>query len=105
MTVEVDGVPIGKEAKRYFLCSINHVALLVLFEDNKGRKVVTDYFEDVHGTSLSSRPTGLRYERLASHDQRWRISQPSHASALRAWRKKYVAKVQGVPNRPALGSA
>lgn len=44
-TVEEYGVPIGKEAKRYAL-AYKPRGVIVAVEDNKGRKVVTDYAED-----------------------------------------------------------
>lgn len=99
-TVEVDGVPIGKEAKRYFLF-YKPRGVISAVEDNKGRKVVTDYFEDVQERLY---PVGrLDYDtsgllvmtndgELANH-----LMHPRYALE-----KKYVAKVEGIPNRPAL---
>lgn len=98
--VEVDGVPIGKEAKHYFLF-YKPRGVISAVQDNKGRDVVTDYFKDITERLY---PVGrLDYDTsgllvmtndgdLANH-----LMHPRYALE-----KKYVAKVQGVPNRPAL---
>ena len=96
----MDGVPIGKEAKRYFLF-YKPRGVISAVQDNKGRDVVTDYFKDITERLY---PVGrLDYDTsgllvmtndgdLANH-----LMHPRYALE-----KKYVAKVQGVPNRPAL---
>ncbi|WP_125703280.1 pseudouridine synthase [Lacticaseibacillus daqingensis] len=98
--VLVDGVPLGKERKRYFLF-YKPRGVITAVTDDKKRAVVTDYFEDVQEHLY---PVGrLDYDTsgllLMTNDGEFAnmLMHPSFKVD-----KKYVAKVQGIPTRAQL---
>ncbi|WP_179395363.1 pseudouridine synthase [Lacticaseibacillus absianus] len=98
--VLVDGVPLGKERKRYYLF-YKPRGVITAVTDDKHRAVVTDYFDDVQEHLY---PVGrLDYDTsgllLMTNDGDFAnmLMHPSFKVD-----KKYVAKVQGIPTRTQL---
>ncbi|WP_155285853.1 pseudouridine synthase [Lacticaseibacillus zhaodongensis] len=94
--VTVDGVPLTREQKQYFLL-YKPRGVITAVTDNKGRKTVTDFFDDVHERlypvgRLDYDTSGLlimtndgEFANLMMHPK-FNID------------KHYVAKVQGIPS-------
>ena len=94
-TVEVDGVPIYQEEYGYYLF-YKPRGVISAVSDDKGRKVVTDYFTDVTERIY---PVGrLDYDTsgllLLTNDGSFsqKLTHPKHEVD-----KVYVAKIKGVP--------
>ena len=98
--VAVDGVPIGREGKRYFLF-YKPRGVITAVTDNKKRKVVTDYFtefpERLYPVGRLDYDTSGLLIMTNDGDLANMLTHPKFEID-----KHYVAKVQGVPNRPAL---
>ncbi|WP_461224082.1 pseudouridine synthase [Lacticaseibacillus suihuaensis] len=98
--IQVDGVPLNKEKKRYFLF-YKPRGVITAVTDDKKRAVVTDYFADVREHVY---PVGrLDYDTsgllIMTNDGEFAnmLMHPSFKVD-----KKYVAKVQGIPTRAQL---
>lgn len=98
--VSVDGVPVGREAKRHFLL-YKPRGVITAVTDNKKRRVVTDFFEDY---SERIYPVGrLDYDTSGlvimtnDGDLANMLMHPKFEVD-----KQYVAKVQGIPTRADL---
>lgn len=98
--IEVNGIPLAEEEKRYFLF-YKPRGVISAVKDDKNRKVVTDYFAPVPERLY---PVGrLDYDTsgllLLSNDGEFThlLTHPRHEI-----RKTYVAKVKGIPLREAL---
>ncbi|MGL9998864.1 pseudouridine synthase [Enterococcus sp. DIV1444a] len=96
-TVEVDGVPIYQEEYGYYLF-YKPRGVISAVSDDKGRKVVTDYFTDVTERIY---PVGrLDYDTsgllLLTNDGSFsqKLTHPKHEVD-----KVYVAKIKGVPTK------
>lgn len=98
--IVVDGVPLEKETPVYFLL-YKPRGVISSVKDDKGRKVVTDYFEAVDQRIF---PIGrLDYDTsgvlLLTNDGDFAnlLMHPSHEMD-----KVYIAKVRGIPNKKEL---
>lgn len=98
--IEVNGIPLEQEGKRYFLL-YKPRGVISAVKDDKGRKVVTDFFPHVKERIY---PIGrLDYDTsgllLLSNDGEFTnlLAHPSYEV-----QKTYIAKVQGIPSREAL---
>lgn len=98
--IEVNGIPLAEEVKRYFLF-YKPRGVISAVKDDKNRKVVTDFFPHVRERVY---PVGrLDYDTsgllLLSNDGEFTqlITHPRHGID-----KTYVAKVKGIPLRESL---
>ncbi|WP_225047295.1 pseudouridine synthase [Lacticaseibacillus kribbianus] len=98
--IQVDGVPLNKEKKRYFLF-YKPRGVITAVTDDKKRSVVTDYFADVREHLY---PVGrLDYDTsgllIMTNDGEFAnmLMHPSFKVD-----KKYVAKLKGIPTRVQL---
>lgn len=97
--VEVDGVPIDREEPVYYML-YKPTGVISSVSDDKGRKVVTDFFDHEHRLfpvgRLDYDTSGLL---LLTNDGEFanQLMHPKYKIA-----KLYVAKVQGVPSRDKL---
>ncbi|RWR15018.1 pseudouridine synthase [Siminovitchia fortis] len=98
--IEVNGVPLVEEEKKYFLF-YKPRGVISAVKDDKNRKVVTDYFAQIPERVY---PVGrLDYDTsgllLLSNDGEFThlLTHPRHEI-----KKTYVAKVKGIPEREAL---
>ncbi|MBD8006412.1 pseudouridine synthase [Bacillus norwichensis] len=98
--IEVNGIPLVGEEKRYFLF-YKPRGVISAVKDDKSRKVVTDYFEHITERVY---PVGrLDYDTsgllLLSNDGEFThlLTHPMHEI-----KKTYVAKVKGIPAREVL---
>lgn len=98
--IEVDGIPLTQEIKRYFLL-YKPRGVISAVKDNKGRKVVTDFFPDVEERiypigRLDYHTSGLI---LLTNDGEFAhlLSHPKFEIP-----KTYIAKVEGIPSRELL---
>lgn len=95
-TVTVDGVPLVREKKQYFLF-YKPRGVITAAADDKGRKVVTDFFDDVRERVY---PVGrLDYDTsgliLMTNDGDFANMMMHPKFAID---KRYVAKVKGIPS-------
>ncbi|WP_080845402.1 23S rRNA pseudouridine(2605) synthase RluB [Cytobacillus gottheilii] len=100
--VEVDGIPIEREQPVYFLF-YKPRGVLSAVSDDKGRKVVTDYFQQIEQRIY---PVGrLDYETsgllLLTNDGEFANLLMHPRSEIE---KVYVAKVKGIPSKESLKS-
>ncbi|SDH09599.1 ribosomal large subunit pseudouridine synthase B [Alteribacillus persepolensis] len=99
-TIEVDGVPIDKEEPVYFLF-YKPKQVISAVKDDKGRKVVTDFFEEVEERIF---PVGrLDYDTsgllLLTNDGEFaNVMMHPKSKVL----KTYIAKVKGKPSKETL---
>lgn len=98
--IEVNGIPIEGEEKKYFIL-YKPRGVISAVKDDKGRKVVTDFFPHVEERIY---PVGrLDYDTsgllLLSNDGEFThmLTHPSHEIS-----KTYVAKLKGIPKRDQL---
>lgn len=98
--VEVNGIPLAQEVKKYFIL-YKPRGVISAVQDDKGRKVVTDFFPFVKERIY---PIGrLDYDTsgllLLSNDGEFTnlLSHPSYEI-----KKTYIAKVEGIPLRESL---
>ncbi|OIJ14867.1 pseudouridine synthase [Anaerobacillus alkalilacustris] len=97
--VEVDGVPIDREEPVYYML-YKPTGVISSVSDDKGRKVVTDFFDHEHRLfpvgRLDYDTSGLL---LLTNDGEFanQLMHPKYKIT-----KLYVAKVQGVPSRDKL---
>ncbi|MFB5661605.1 pseudouridine synthase [Alteribacillus sp. HJP-4] len=99
-TIEVDGVPVDKEQPVYFLLYKPRQVISAV-SDDKQRKVVTDFFEDVAERIF---PIGrLDYDTsgliLLTNDGEFANKMMHPASKIQ---KTYIAKVEGKPDKQLL---
>ncbi|WP_026584171.1 23S rRNA pseudouridine(2605) synthase RluB [Bacillus sp. J33] len=100
--IEVDGIPVEREEPVYFLL-YKPRGVISAVSDDKGRKVVTDYFEDIKQRIY---PVGrLDYDTsgllILTNDGEFAnlLMHPSNEIE-----KVYVAKVKGIPSRESIKS-
>lgn len=99
-TVEVDGIPVDKEEPVYYLF-YKPKQVISAVEDDKGRKVVTDFFEEVEQRIF---PVGrLDYDTsgllLLTNDGDFANLMMHPKNKIN---KTYIAKVEGKPDKEAL---